>query len=379
MDIEYRKRDHIRISLERDVSYRKTTWLEWVELIHDAAPELDPEDVDTSTTFLGRRFNAPVLIEGMTGGTGEAEKINANLAEAASTFGVPMGVGSQRAGIVRPETARTFRVVRDKAPDGFIIGNIGGSQLVEHGVEMAVKAVEMIEADALAVHLNPLQELVQPDGRPRFRGLLKTLKRLRSQLGVPIILKEIGMGISGAVAARAEDVYDAVDVAGSGGTNWTLIEMLRASETEHREKVLLAETLLEWGIPTAAALMEVRTRTRKPVIASGGLRTGLDAAKAISLGADMAGLAHPFLEPATRTAEDVLEKLRTIHRELASVMFLTGCRTVQDLKRSPVVVRGPLLEWASQRCPRHPKIYSWQKMKRSSEPLSRRQKPNRSN
>ncbi len=379
MEIEARKKDHIRISLEKDVSYRKTTWLEWVELPHRAAPEIDPEDITMATTFLGRRFTHPLIIESMTGGTLEAEKINRNLAEAASIFGVPMGVGSQRAGVVKPETAYTFRVAREAGRDVFLIGNIGGSQLVEHGLEIAVKAVEMIEADALAIHLNPLQEIVQPDGRPRFRGLLTTLRKLRRELQIPIILKEIGAGISREVAGAAEDLYDAVDVAGSGGTNWTLIEMLRAGEVEHRDKVALAETFLEWGIPTAAAIMESRVVTRKYLVGSGGLRTGLDVARALALGANMAGMAHPFLEPATKSVDDVLEKLRRISEELRAAMFLTGSRTLEDLKRSPVVVRGPLLEWALQRCPRHPKLYSWQKMKSKESALSRRQKPKRSN
>ncbi len=379
MEIEARKKDHIRISLEKDVSYRKTTWLEWVELPHKAAPEIDPEDIKMDTTFLGRRFTHPLIIESMTGGTLEAEKINRNLAEAASIFGVPMGVGSQRAGVVKPETAYTFRVARETGPDVFLIGNIGGSQLVEHGLEIAVKAVEMIDADALAIHLNPLQEIVQPDGRPRFRGLLTTLRKLRRELQIPIILKEIGAGISREVAGAAEDLYDAVDVAGSGGTNWTLIEMLRAGEVEHRDKVALAETFLEWGIPTAAAIMETRVATRKYLVGSGGLRTGLDVARALALGANMAGMAHPFLEPATKSVDDVLEKLRRISEELRAAMFLTGSRTLEDLKRSPVVVRGPLLEWALQRCPKHPKLYSWQKMKSKESTLSRRQKPKRSN
>ncbi|MEM1944449.1 MAG: type 2 isopentenyl-diphosphate Delta-isomerase, partial [Nitrososphaerota archaeon] len=265
MGIESRKRDHIKISLERDIYFRKTTWLEWVELLHRAAPEIDPEEVTTTTRFLGKEFSYPLIIEGMTGGTSEAERINGNLAEAAALLGVPMGVGSQRAGITRPETAYTFRVVRDRAPEAFIIGNIGGSQLVEHGLDIARKAVEMIEADALAVHLNPLQELVQPDGKPRFGKLIPTLRKLRRELSVPIILKEIGAGLSMEVVKSTEDIFDAVDVAGSGGTNWTLIEMLRAEESQRMDKVALAETFLEWGIPTAAAVMEARVSTRKDV------------------------------------------------------------------------------------------------------------------
>lgn len=350
MSIEARKSDHIKISLEKDVSYRKSTWLEYVELVHQAAPEIDPEDIQTETVFLGRRFSHPFIIESMTGGTAEAERINANLGEASSVFKVPMGVGSQRAGIAKPETVYTFKAAREHGPDAFLIGNIGAVQLVENGVEMGVKAVEMIEADALAVHLNPLQEIVQPDGKARFRNLIKMLEKLRNELSVPIILKEIGCGLSREVVAMADEVgVDAFDVAGSGGTNWTMIEMIRAEEMRDIEKKALAEVFLEWGIPTAAAVMEAVDATTKPVIASGGLRTGLDAAKAIALGASMTGLARPFLEPATKSVEDVLATLRRLSNQLKTSMFLTGCRSVDELKLAPKVVLGPLREWAAQR------------------------------
>ncbi|MEM0349481.1 MAG: type 2 isopentenyl-diphosphate Delta-isomerase [Candidatus Caldarchaeum sp.] len=353
MSIEARKSDHIKISLEKDVSFKKSTWLEYVELVHQAAPEIDPEDIQTETIFLGRRFSHPLIIESMTGGTSEAEKINANLGQAAAVFKVPMGVGSQRAGIVKPETVRTFRAARDHGPDAFLIGNIGAVQLVENGVEMGLKAVEMIDADALAVHLNPLQEIIQPDGKARFRNLSKTLEKLRKELSIPIILKEIGCGLSREVVAMADRVgLDAFDVAGSGGTNWTMIEMIRAEEMKDSEKRALAEVFLEWGIPTAAAVMEAVDTTTKPVIASGGLRTGLDAAKTLALGASMAGLARPFLKPATNSAEDVLATLSRLSNQLKTTMFLTGCKTVDELRNAPKVVMGPLREWAAQRLSR---------------------------
>lgn len=350
MGIETRKADHIKISLEKDVSFKKSTWLEYVELIHQAASDLDPEDINTETEFLGRRFSHPFLIESMTGGTSVAEKINALLGEAASRFNIPMGVGSQRAGIVRPETAKTFRAAREHGPDAFLIGNIGAAQLVENGIEFAVKAVEMIDADALAIHLNPLQELVQPDGKAKSKNLFKTLQKLKNQLEVPIILKEIGCGLSREVVEAAEQAgVDAFDVAGAGGTNWTLIEMVRAEDVGDVEKKSLAEVFLEWGIPTAASLVEAVDATTKPVIASGGLRTGLDSAKCIALGASMSGLARPFLEPATKSADDVLAVLRRLSTELRTAMYLTGCRNVSELKKAPKVLLGPLRDWVCQR------------------------------
>ncbi|MEM2237064.1 MAG: type 2 isopentenyl-diphosphate Delta-isomerase [Candidatus Caldarchaeum sp.] len=350
MGIESRKSDHIKISLERDVSFRKTSWLEYVELVHQAVPEIDPDDLRTEAAFLGRRFSHPFIIESMTGGTAEAEKINGNLGEAAAVFKIPMGVGSQRAGIVKPETAYTFRVARDRGPDAFLIGNIGAAQLVENGVEMALKAVKMIEADALFIHVNPLQELIQPDGRARFKNFFKIVSQVKKELSIPIILKEIGCGLSREVVARGEESgVDAFDVAGSGGTNWTLIEMIRAEEIGDVEKKKLAEVFLEWGIPTAAAVLEAVSVTNKPIIASGGLRTGLDAAKTIALGASMAGFARPLLQPATESEKRVLEKLNQFSTELKTAMYLTGCRTVEDLKKAPKVLLGPLREWYSGR------------------------------
>ncbi len=345
-----RKSNHIKISLERDVSYRKTTWLEYVELVHQAAPELDLEDITTETTFLGRKFSYPFIIESMTGGTAEAEKINGNLGEAAAVFKIPMGVGSQRAGVVKPETIMTYRVARDRGPDAFLIGNIGASQLVEKGVEIAFKAVKMIDADALAIHLNPLQELIQPDGRARFRGFFKIVSQLKNELSIPLILKEVGCGLSREVVAKGEESgIDVFDVAGSGGTNWTLIEMIRAEESKAFDKKALAEVFLEWGLPTAAAVLEAVSITSKPVIASGGLLTGLDAAKALSLGASMAGFARPLLRPAAESVDQVLRKLNQLSAELMTAMYLVGCRDVEALKKAPKVLLGPLHEWYVER------------------------------
>lgn len=345
-----RKRDHIKLSLERDVGFReKTTWFEYVELVHRALPELDFEEVSLEARFLGRRFSAPILIEGMTGGTPEAADINGNLAEAAERLGVPVGVGSQRAALADPSLAYTFRVARERAPKAFLIANLSGVQLAKEGVELAERAVEMIEADALAIHLNSLQELVQPEGYAGFRGVLRAVEGAVERLGVPVIVKEVGCGVPAEAALKLEEAgVRAIDVAGSGGTSWALIEMLRAEGLDEGKRAL-AETFLEWGIPTAASLIEVASAVKVEVVASGGIRSGLDAAKALALGARMAGIAHPLLKPATQSAEAVAHVLERFMRELKAAMFLTGCRDLAELQRAPMVIFGPLLDWVRQR------------------------------
>ena len=357
-EIESRKRDHIKISLEHDVTFRnKTNWFEYVELIHTATPDLDLDNISTEVTFLSRKFSAPFLIEGMTGGTSEAERINGNIAEAAALFGIPAGVGSQRAAVKNPELVRTFKIARDRAPDAFLIANIGAVQLVEDGIDIALKAIDMIEADAIAIHLNPLQEVVQPDGRAFFKGFYKTLRKLKLEISIPVIVKEVGCGISGPVSSSLEDSgVDAVDVAGSGGTNWTLIEKIRAESSGAEEKVSLAEVFIDWGIPTAAAVLEARAFTSLPIVASGGIRTGLEAAKALALGCDAVGFAHPILVEAVKSSDAVLSKLKQLRRDLVTAMFLTSCENVEKLRQSEFVLLGPLLDWAKQRCLKHPKL-----------------------
>lgn len=349
--IGLRKAEHIRICLERDVEFkRKTTWLEYVELIHNPLPELDFDEIKLEARFLDRLFNYPIIIEGMTGGTHEAYKINKNLAEAAAQLNIPIGVGSQKAAIHNPSLKESYRIVRDISPNIFVIGNIGGVELVKEGVEVAEKAVEMIEANALAIHLNSLQELIQPGGDTSFKGIMKAIERTVERLGVPVIVKEVGCGIPKEVARNLELIgVKAIDVAGAGGTNWTLIEKIRAEELGELEKKALGELFLEWGIPTAASIIEVSSTVKIDVIGSGGIRTGLDIAKSIALGADMAGIAKPLLKPAVENANAVLDHLKKIILELRTAMYLTGCRNVDQLKHLEKVLTGPLIEWCRQR------------------------------
>jgi len=347
--MKLRKRDHLRLSLELDVSFEgKTTWLEYVELIHRALPELNLDEISTETSFLGETFGMPLLVEAMTGGIPEAVEINGNLAEAAERFSIPMEVGSQRAALEDKKLEYTFRVARERASNLFLIANLSGVQLAEDEVEVAEKAIEMIEADAISIHLNPLQELIQPEGSTRFKDVLKVIEKVCERLDVPVIVKEVGCGISSEVARMLEEVgVKAIDVAGAGGTCWAKIEMLRLREDDERREV--AKTFLDWGIPTAASIIEVSSAVSIEVIGSGGIRSGIDIAKALSIGADMAGAAHPLLRPATESVESVAKVLERLRSELRAAMFLTGCKDVDELKNSPHVILGPLLEWKRQR------------------------------
>jgi len=347
--MKLRKRDHLRLSLELDVSFEgKTSWLEYVELIHRALPELDLDEISTETSFLGETFGMPLLVEAMTGGIPEAVEVNGNLAEAAERFSIPMEVGSQRAALEDKKLEYTFRVARERTSNLFLIANLSGVQLAEDGVEVAEKAVEMIEADAISIHLNPLQELIQPEGSTRFKDVLKVIEKVCERLDVPVIVKEVGCGISSEVARMLEEVgVKAIDVAGAGGTCWAKIEMLRLREDDERREV--AKTFLDWGIPTAASIIEVSSAVSIEVIGSGGIRSGIDIAKALSIGADMAGAAHPLLRPATESVESVAKVLGRLRSELRAAMFLTGCKDVDELKNSPHVILGPLLEWKRQR------------------------------
>jgi isopentenyl-diphosphate delta-isomerase len=259
-------------------------------------------------------------------------------------------VGSQRAGIKNESFKETYRIVRDTSPSIFVIGNIGAIQLMKEGVELAEKAVEMIEANALAIHLNSLQELIQPGGATTFRGIIKSIEKTVNRLSVPVIVKEVGCGISRESAKSLEEIgVKVIDVAGAGGTNWTLIEKIRAEEAGDFEKKMLGEVFLEWGIPTAASIIEVSSTVKIEVIGSGGIRTGLDAAKALVLGADMAGIAKPLLKPALESVESILSYLRKIILELRTAMYLTGCRNIIELKKVNKVLTGPLIEWCRQR------------------------------
>ncbi len=351
MSIGKRKQRHIRVSLEEDVESETPTGFGDVSLVHRAVPEIDLRDVDTSTELFGRRLSAPLIISAITGGTDEAEKINRTLATAAQRLGLGIGVGSQRIAIQQPEVERTFRVVRDAAPDALVIGNIGCPQLsLGWGVEEARRAVEMVEADALAVHMNPLQEAVQVGGDTNYRGIVEKIGGLASSLDVPVIMKETGAGISYEDAKRLEEAGVAgFEISGLGGTSWAAVEHHIAREVGDGKQEYLGRALWNWGVPTACSLVEVRAASGGKVIASGGIRSGLDAAKALALGADAVGIAKPFLDRAVKGEKALEEHIEAIVTEAKACMFLVGAKSPAEMRGVPAVVTGWTAEWLRAR------------------------------
>lgn len=346
--IAKRKLDGLKIPLERNVQARTTsTLLECVHLIHNALPEIDFNSIDTSTTFLNHRFGAPILIDAMTGGTPEAAKVNANLAAAAEKLGLGMVLGSQRAALLDEELAETYRVARKEGPNIFLAANIGGAQLAKGlNIEDVKKLIDIVKADALVVHLNPLQELIQPEGEPTYKGVLARIRELTKQLNLPIIVKEVGCGISREVALRLELAnVAAINVAGAGGTSWAAIESHRAQIANVVQKAELGEVFWDWGIPTAAALIEVVKAVKVPVIASGGIRTGLEAAKCIALGAALSGMAYPLLKAAVISKEEVESTLNKVILHFKATMFLVGAQKVDELKNTRKIITQPLRDW----------------------------------
>lgn len=331
-----RKADHIRINLEENVTSGLTTGLERYRFSHVALPELNLDGIDLSQTLFGKRLKAPILISSMTGGTEQAAAINRALAEAAQQTGIAMGLGSQRAAIEHPELAATFQV-RQVAPDILLFANLGAVQLnYGYGVSECQRAVEMVAADALILHLNALQEAVQPEGDTRFAGLLGKIEAVCKALPVPVIAKEVGWGISELTARQLTNAgIAAIDVAGAGGTSWSQVEMYRA---ESESQVRLAAAFLDWGIPTAESIIQVRrVDDELPIFASGGLRTGMDIAKCIALGAQLGGMAGPFLKAAVRSVDETIQTIREVEREVRVTMFAAGAANLADLQHTPLI------------------------------------------
>jgi isopentenyl-diphosphate delta-isomerase len=350
--IKQRKKEGIDIPLQKNVQAKTTsTYLEYVRLVHNALPEMDYDDIDTSMTFLGKRFSAPLIIDSMTGGTDEATIINGRLSELAEKYGFGMGLGSQRAGLKSEELAATYSIARKNAPNAFLIANIGGAQLSKGlTVDEAKRIVKMIGANALVVHLNPLQELVQPEGEPRYKGVLGQISELAKTIDIPLIVKEVGAGISKEVAIKLEMAnVSAINIAGAGGTSWAGVEKLRAESLKDDLKKHLGEMFWDWGIPTAASLMEVRRAVKLPLIASGGLRNGLEVAKCIALGASMAAMAYPFLQTAAQSRESLFAFADTVLAELKSTMFLVGAKNIAALASSRYILTGMLAHEVSSR------------------------------
>lgn len=333
-EIENRKSEHLRVCIEEDVEFQQlTSGLEKYRFTHCCLPELDRSDIELGTTFLGKSLKAPILISSMTGGTELAHLVNTRLATVAQRYGLAMGVGSQRIALEQPELAPTF-AVRSLAPDILLLANLGAVQLnYGCGLEECLKLVELLEADALILHLNPLQEWVQSGGDSNFKGLLAKIQQICAQLPVPVIAKEVGNGISAPMAKKLIEAGVAgIDVAGAGGTSWAKVESQRAKDNRQRH---LGQVFADWGLPTAECITTIRSMNSTiPLIASGGLKNGLDLAKSIALGADLGGLARPFLVAAIESEAAVDELVKFLIAELEIVLFCTGNPNLSALKTS---------------------------------------------
>ncbi|KAF0108758.1 MAG: isopentenyl-diphosphate delta-isomerase [Anaerolineaceae bacterium] len=329
--IDQRKADHIRINLEEDVRSGLTTGLEHYAFVHEALPELDLEAVDLTVSLFGKKLAAPILVSSMTGGTAEGGEINRRLAEAAQECGVAMGVGSQRAALEDPAQVPTFSIARKVAPDILLFANLGAVQLnYGYTINHCRRAVDMLQADALILHLNPLQEAVQAGGNTNFAGLAKKIEGISKKLEVPVIAKEVGWGISERTAKiLAECGVAAIDVAGAGGTSWSQVEMHRAPDEFTRQ---LAATFVGWGIPTADSILNVKKAAPDMTIfASGGLKDGLDIAKCIALGATLGGMAGQFLKAAAVSTEKAVEMMKLTKKQIEVAMFAAEVGTLEGL------------------------------------------------
>jgi isopentenyl-diphosphate delta-isomerase len=340
-----RKIEHIEICLKENVESHYTGF-EDVMLIHKTIPEIDFEEIDTEVKFLGKKLSAPFLIASMTGGHRDTIEINKNLAKAVEEMGLGIGVGSQRAGIERNDkyTIESFTVVRDFAPKSFVYANVGMPQVLKYGVEFVEKAVEMIDADAIAIHLNYLQESVQPEGDLFSKGAFEVLEEVCKSIRVPVIVKETGAGISRTTALKLRLCgVSALDVGGKGGTSFSAVESYRSSGLKRE----LGKTFWDWGIPTAFCIIDCYDVL--PIIATGGIRNGIDLAKSIALGADVGSSALPFLEKAVKGSDSVKKLLEYYIEGLKVSMFLTGCKHVYDLRNVEIFVTGKLKDWIEVR------------------------------
>jgi isopentenyl-diphosphate delta-isomerase len=346
--LEERKSEHLRINLEKDVNFpRLTTGLEKYRFVHNALPEIALEEVELVTSFLGKELQLPLLISSMTGGTAQAQRINYHLAEGAQAAGIALGLGSLRAALEFPHLVDTFRI-RHLAPDILLLANLGAAQL-NTGTSVADcrRIVELVGADALILHLNPLQEALQAEGDTNWRDLLPKIEAVCHGVGVPVVAKEVGWGISAGTARRLVDAgVAAIDVAGAGGTSWSQVEMHRAPTERLRR---LGAQFADWGLPTAEALVAVRAALPGiPVIASGGLRSGLDLTKVLALGADLGGMGGPFLKAANASAQTVAQLAAELGDVLRVAMFSLGITQIKELKASSVLRLGGDLEGESR-------------------------------
>lgn len=342
--IEERKNEHIEISLKEDVQFKeKTNGFEDIELYYETLPGINKKEIDLGMEFLGKKFKAPVMVTAITGGTEKAGKINKDIALACEKTGIGMGLGSMRAMIEKKELSETY-FVRDVAPSIFLAGNIGVMQLNEFSVREVENALKEVKADAIAVHVNAAQEAFQKEGDTDFKGALEAINKFAGKSNYPVIVKEVGHGINAKTARELEKTkVKAIDVEGSGGTSWIGIDSLRGNKE-------VGETYWDFGIPTAASLIEVRKEFKRGVIASGGIRNGMEIVKALIMGADLGGMAHPVLEAQRKGgAKGVENYLNRIIEEMRIGMFLVGAKNLKELKGKKYIVKGNLKNWMEKK------------------------------
>jgi isopentenyl-diphosphate delta-isomerase len=345
-DIASRKADHLDLATSGDVAFQRTTTLfECVRLVHDALPDLAFDDIDLSVSVCGKRLRAPILIAAMTGGHERAERINRELASIAEERGYAFGLGSQRA-LYRDRARLSTYAVRDVAPSALLLGNLGVVQAGEMSTEEVRELCELVGADALCIHLNPAMELVQDDGDRNFRGGIATIERLNAEMALPVIVKETGCGLSSSVAERLRQVgIRHVDVSGAGGTSWVAVETHRASPARKS----LGEAFWDWGIPTAASVAFCARHGFETIFATGGVKSGLDVAKALALGASVGGIARRALQALESAGRDgALAFFDQIETELRTALLLAGARNAPELARAPRIVTGELADWLRQ-------------------------------
>jgi len=346
--ISDRKLEHLLLCKHYDVQYKnKNTGFEDIELIHNALPEINKEEIDISTNVFGKKLESPLLITAITGGHPLAFKINKELAIAAESEKIGLGLGSQRAAIENPDLSNTYEVTRENAPNTLLIGNIGAPQLIEDSEKskkFAQKAIDMVDADILAIHLNVLQESIQPEGDVNAIGYGASIENIKNATDIPIMVKETGTGLAFEEGKTLEKAgVDFIDVAGAGGTSWAAVETYRAEDR------YIGELFWDWGIPTAVSTAELSNSVDIPIISSGGIRSGLDAAKAIALGADAVGIALPILKKAFIGHNEIIKFINTFNDSLKIAMFLVGAKNLEELKNSNLIIKGDTKEWLEDR------------------------------
>src|SRR5438876_2577753 len=354
-EVKQRKIEHVNIALGQDISAAQSANWNDVQFVHQALPEVDLDEIDTSVSFLGHRLRYPIFISSLTGGHDDVISINRNLARAAEHYGLALGVGSQRAGIVNPEVINSYAITREQAPKTYLIANIGAPQLIAQAhhapftIEQVERAVTMIGANALAVHMNSLQEATQPEGDRRAAGEAAALKTLTEKVSVPIIAKETGAGVcrEQALLLRSCGVA-AIDVGGAGGSSMSALEAERSKARGDVRTHNIGLLFRNWGIATAVSIIEAKM-VRLPLISTGGVRTGLDMARALALGATLVGIGFPFLKAASQSYDAVCELLETIVAELKVAMQLSGAASIEQLQQTDIVVTGETRNWLSMR------------------------------